>query len=267
MFISDRYTLIGEPEPTKDSRMNSDHSPVFFELDIETYIPKKPHLKYGTKKAVDFVDHVHKALGSAVPKMMAGYPTRQSVEDMENAIENIFLTSWNKFASVPDMSTHSKFWWNAECSKCIKQVRFTTNRFYANKLQLQRNREQHRHHHANSIVSYNDLLAEQLDLEKTITHLQTEVKSVTNKLRGAVRRAKHLFFDRIIVKTHSSCIWDQVEWTKLRHLATDKGLTNQYGHMVTDPLLLAQMFNNQFTLSNPCAVDETIVNEIQHKDE
>ena len=83
-----------------------------------------------------------------------------------------------------------------------------TNRFYANKLQLQRNREWRRHYHANSIISYDNLLTEQLGLEKTIIHLQTEVKITTNKLWGAVRRAKCLFFDRIIVKTHSSHIWD-----------------------------------------------------------
>ena len=142
---------------------------------------------------------------------MAGYPIKQSVEDMGNIVETIFLTSWNKFASVPDVSNHSKSWWNAECSKCIKHVRFMTNRFHANKLQLQRNRERRRHHHANSIVSYDDLLAEQLGLKKTITHLQTEVKVATNKLRGAVRRVKHLFFNGIIAKTHSSRIWDQVE--------------------------------------------------------
>ena len=226
VFIGDGYTLIGEPEPTKDSRMNSDHSPVFFKLNIETYIPRKPRLKRGTKEAVDFVEHVRKAIDTAMPKNMAGYPTRQSVEDMGNIIESIFLTSWNKFASVPDVSNHSKSWWNAECSKCIKHVRFMTNRFHANKLQLQRNRERCRHHHANSVTSYDDLLAEQLGLEKTITHLQTEVKVATNKLRGAVRRAKRLFFDGIIAKTHSSRIWDQVEWTRPRRLATDKGLTD-----------------------------------------
>ena len=102
-----------------------------------------------------------------------------------------------------------------------------TNRFYANKLQLQRNREQRRHHHANSIISYDDQLAKQIELERTITQLQNEVKVATNKLWGAVRRAKRLFFDGIIAKTHSSRIWDQVKWTKLRCLATDKGLTDQ----------------------------------------
>ena len=101
-----------------------------------------------------------------------------------------------------------------------------TNRFHANKLQLQRNHERRRHHHANSAVSYDALLDEQIGLEKTITHLQTEVKVATNKLRGAVRRAKRLFFDGIIASTHSSRIWDQVEWTKPRRLATDKGLTD-----------------------------------------
>ena len=101
-----------------------------------------------------------------------------------------------------------------------------TNCFHANKLQLQRNQERRRHHYANSVVSYDDLLTEKLGLEKTITHLQHEVKVATNKLWGAVRRAKCLFFDGIIVKTHSSRIWDQVEWTKPRRLATDKGLTD-----------------------------------------
>ena len=186
MFIGDRYTLIGKPESIKNSQMNSDHSPVFFELDIETYILKKLHLKHSIKEAVDFVDHVRKAINSAMPIMMAGYPTRQSVEEMGNVVKNTFLTSWNKFASIPDVSTHLKSWWNAECSKCIIQVCFMMNRFHANKLQLQRNREQHRRHHANSRVSYNDLFAEQISLEKTITYLQTEVKDVTNKLWRAV---------------------------------------------------------------------------------
>lgn len=93
MFIGDGYIFISEPEPTKDSRMNSDHSLVFFKLDIKTYIPKKPRLKRGTKKAVDFVDHVRKALNSVMLKNMEGYLTRQSVEDMGNVIENIFLIS------------------------------------------------------------------------------------------------------------------------------------------------------------------------------
>ena len=66
---------------------------------------------------------------------------------------------------------------------------------------------------------------------------------------------------------HSSRIWDQVEWTKPRHLATNKGLTNHTGQTVTDPLSLAQMFNNQFTPPNPRAVDETIVEEMDHQDE
>ena len=133
--------------------MNSDHSPVFFELDIETYIPKKLRLNYGIKEAVDIVNHIHKALDTALPKTMAGHPTRQIMEDMENAIENIFLTFWNKFASISDVSTHAKFWWNTKCSKCIKQIHFITNHFYVNKLQLQWNREHRHQHHANSCVS------------------------------------------------------------------------------------------------------------------
>ena len=93
VFIGDGYTLIGAPEPTKDSWMNSDHSPVFFKLNIETYTPRKPHLKCGSKEAVNFVDHVCKALDAAMPTGLAGYPNRQLVEDMEDTIENIFLNS------------------------------------------------------------------------------------------------------------------------------------------------------------------------------
>lgn len=50
-------------------------------------------LEAGNEGAVDFVDYVCKAFDSTMLKTMAGYPTRQSVEDMGDVIENIFLTS------------------------------------------------------------------------------------------------------------------------------------------------------------------------------
>ena len=174
---------------------------------------------------------------------------------------------------------HSKSWWNNECSTQAKKLHEMRERLRRSKI-AQRHKRQEIKNLLESVrlveseeVRYPLKLATQraqkhlMCLMASDGILHSYVRLQGKRLRGAAARARREFFDNILYKTHLSRIWDTVEWTKPCRQPTDKGLTNNHGSTANTMQEVGELFQEQFTPTNPPLVNVSFVEDMEQQPE
>ncbi|KAI0685244.1 hypothetical protein BC835DRAFT_1249091, partial [Cytidiella melzeri] len=192
------------------------------------------------------------------------YKSAQHVEAIGTMIGTHLERLWQQYATLPKTTRHSKSWWSPECSSFVKQIRDL--RLYRKELVAERKQWQAR------VVREGESFEmawhqEVVRVTRAIADVTSQIDRATKQMKGAVRRAKRTFFDGVIAKTHKARIWDLVEWTKPRKMATSTGLMDREGNPIDEPEKVSETFREQFTPANPRPVDMSLLDEIPQQQE
>ena len=275
VWVGNGYQLIGNLQVHQDLRGLSDHSPLWFTLDIETIEYSKPTIKRGSKESIEFIKYIRSEIDSKLPKSSEHYIVREQVIARSQDIDNIFSTAWHTFAKVPNRTVHSKSWWNSKCSAQAKKLREMRECLQRSKLAQRYKRQEIK----NLLILTHTVMSEEVcyllrcqtqRIQKQLACLiasdgilNSYVRLQGKCLRGAAARARREFFDNILYKTHSSHIWNAVKWTKPRRQPTDKGLMDSQGCMADTMQQVGELFQEQFTPKDPPQVDVSFIDKMK----
>ncbi|KAF7797905.1 hypothetical protein EIP86_009111 [Pleurotus ostreatoroseus] len=181
------------------SRHRSDHAILRWSMPLTVTPSAVPNLKRGSEEGAAYVRSC-RALFNAIP---LEYESREQVERTGDWLASRLDDLWNRHATVPKPTRHSRSWWSSECSDIVKETRSLREQrkaLVAQRKTLQTQRAPDltdaAWHHGIAQLSHNIAAASAL------------IDRSTKRLRGAVRRAKRSFFDEVLQKTHPSRIWD-----------------------------------------------------------
>jgi ribonuclease HI len=241
-------------------RVRSDHAVLRWEVPLQVAAKAVPNVKRGSEEGEAYVRQCRAVL-NALP---LEFSSREHVEGVGQWVSGRWKSAWDQHASLPVASTHSRSWWSRECTTRMKELR--NLRLQRKELVAERRRWQSR------VVQAG--IGFDLAWVREVTRLTQEVAAITahidragRRLKGAVRRAKRVFFDETIARTQPSRVWDLVDWTRPRKATASTGLTDSEGRPIEEPDRLAEAFQEQFTPTNPRLVDMAILEEMPQLEE
>ena len=94
-----------------------------------------------------------------------------------------------------------------------------------------------------------------------LVHQEVRVKWWARELGRASKRAKQVFFDKILCRAHLQLIFNYVAWTRPRRLDASVQIKRADGTVIEDPDELKEEFKEKFTPSVPKPVDMSILDE------
>ncbi|GJE94756.1 hypothetical protein PsYK624_109280 [Phanerochaete sordida] len=243
------------------ARVRSDHAVLRWELPLDAAAtPGAPNIKRGSEAGTAYVRSC-RALFGALPLV---YESRERVERIGDWLGDRLEQVWERHATAPKPSRHSKSWWSPECGAIVREVRDL--RVQRKGLAARRKALQARVVRAGADFDMS-WHREVVHITRELADIAARVDRATRRLKGAVRWAKRQYFDGVMEKTHPSRVWDLVGWTKPRKMNATTGLVDREGTPVDQPEELARVFQDQFTPANPRGVDFSVLDAMPQQDE
>ncbi|OCH83662.1 hypothetical protein OBBRIDRAFT_523871, partial [Obba rivulosa] len=196
-------------------RHRGDHAVMRWEVPIVLEEQPRPTVQRESEAARDYIS----AVAAGIAGLDQHFVSREAVEDACRHLDSVLTNAWSAHAIAPRRTRRSKTWWDAACSQKARLLRHCLMR------------------------------------DRGDPHRPMLVKHALRELRSAVRTAKRTFFDGVIERTHSSRIWDLVQWTRPRPTAAFATLRNTAGEPATTPDAIFQTFREQFYPEQAAPVD------------
>lgn len=239
---------LGEYQPLivrMADRHRGDHAVLQWSIPICPTEDNTPHITKSSPAAKAFIE----AIAVGFTNLPQTFTSRQDVEATGEQLQGILDHAWEEHASVPRRSKRSKTWWDADCAE--KATRLAHDRAELTSARTEKRRAQ-RSHDDNNVARWS----------RQIHSINEHIAATHRSLRKSVRKAKRSFFDSAIHKLKNHQIWDAVQWTRPRRMATTTGIVKPNGDAATTAEETRDAFQTQFTPDNPRAVDETIIDDI-----
>ncbi|EPS93249.1 hypothetical protein FOMPIDRAFT_1136541, partial [Fomitopsis schrenkii] len=230
----------------------SDHSPLAWKV-VAGQGPE-------AEATIGRVSETSWAFTLGVAKLIASFPTEFATgEDVERTGEALFAgiqELWKQHATVPNKTGRSRSWWNQECSVWNKAHRKMCKR---DKL-VRRLR-------GLALRCCGPTSAQYKVYDDMNVVTISDIKERAKGLQAAVKRAKRVFFDKIICHAHPQLISNYVAWTRPRRLDSSVQIKRADGTVLDNPEELQEEFKEQFTPSVQKPVDMSILDELPNWEE
>ncbi|GJE97290.1 hypothetical protein PsYK624_135060 [Phanerochaete sordida] len=243
-----------------DERHRSDHCVLTWTIPVQATPQPRRTIKRGSPQGAAFVSACQDVLAD-LPDDYEAYASAADVETAALHIHDGFRRAWEAHSSLSNPTARSKSWWTDECTTLHVAFRECQKRMRA----LKRQRDEVYDRIRRDGESVAALESVQLLTESILAELR-ESGRLNGAKRGAMRRAKRVFFDAQIERLHRSRIWDVVPWTRPRKQNANMALRGADGAPVTAPDELARLLQEQFTPAAASAVDESILEEFPAQD-
>lgn len=243
-------------------RNDSDHAPLEWRLDIATRAQSVPQVRRGSEEGGAFVKACRaavRALGDRRPHRDA-YTSREEVEDTARHLEGAFRCAWDAHATVGEPTKRSKSWWDRRCGAAARSLRKA--RVLRKGARQRRSAALRRVKSVPTDLCPLEWVQEVHRCTREVHRVDAVIRKASKQLKGAARRARQKFFDRVMKRAHPSRIWDFVEWTKPRRNDVTTGIVDQQGVPADSQEALGRTFQEQFTPANARPVDMTLLDEI-----
>jgi hypothetical protein len=181
--------------------MRSDHAILHWQVRVSNGPPAWITLKQGSKAGEKFICQVQEDIG----QLEETYASKEQVHLAAAHILQIFTNAWNTHAALAQLTSHSKSWWTEECSDLHKKIHSSRNAMQHHK-QIRDSLYKQEAQENLSALTMGQIAYQ----TQCISDLASELLTTQSRLKGAVRKAKHIFFDEKISKLHSQQIWDAV---------------------------------------------------------